>query len=271
MKCGAPTPVASHFALPAAHYALHTAHCQLSYTFANMQLPIRGTLLNTATVLIGSVSGYELGKGIPSEYQQVALSGLGLVVCLIAVKMFFESKNAIIVIASVAIGGILGQAMHIAPALAAFAEAVRQRFGGGGTFNEGLITTSVLFCVGPMTLLGCLQDGIEGKIELLAVKSTLDGISSFFFAAALGAGVIVTAFVVLVVQGALTLAARPLHRFAKDAQLISEATAVGGALMLGIGLGLLHMANLSMETYLPSLVLAPLFVLAARRFEKRST
>jgi uncharacterized membrane protein YqgA involved in biofilm formation len=235
-----------------------------------MQLPIRGTLLNTATVAIGAISGYFLGKGIPVEYRQAALNGLGLVVCLIGVKMFFESKNAIIVIAAMAVGGILGVLFHIAPGLAAFAEQIRLRFGGGGTFNEGLITTSVLFCVGPMTLLGCLQDGIEGKIELLAVKSTLDGISAFFFAAALGQGVIVTALIVLIVQGGLTLAARPLHRFAKDEALIAEATAVGGALMLGIGLGLLNIAKLSMETYLPALVLAPLLVVLARRFERRT-
>lgn len=235
-----------------------------------MQLPIRGTLLNTVTVAVGAVAGCALGKGIPSEYQQVALSGLGLVVCLIGVKMFLESKNAIVVIAAMACGGILGTMMHIAPGLAAFAEHVRAQFGGGSTFNEGLITTSVLFCVGPMTLLGCLQDGIEGKIELLAIKSTLDGISSFFFAAALGQGVIVTAVVVLIVQGAITLAARPLHRFAKDEQFIAEATAVGGALMLGIGFGLLKIAKLSMETYLPALVLAPAFVATARRLERRA-
>ena len=234
-----------------------------------MRLPIRGTLLNTATVAVGATAGCALGKGIPTEYQQVALSGLGLVVCLIGVKMFLESKNAIVVIAAIACGGILGTMMHIAPGLAAFAEQVRTQFGGEGTFTEGLITASVLFCVGPMTLLGCLQDGIEGKIELLAVKSTLDGISSFFLAAALGRGVIVTAAVVLVVQGSLTLAARPLHRVAKDPELIAEATAVGGALMLGIGFSVLKIAKLSMETYTPALVLAPSFVAAARRIERK--
>ncbi len=233
-----------------------------------MQLPIRGTLLNTATVAVGALSGMALGHGIPSDFQQVALSGLGLVVCLIGVKMFFQSKNAVIVIAAMSLGGILGAALHISPGLELFAETARQRFGGGGTFNEGLITASVLFCVGPMTLLGCLQDGIEGKIELLAVKSTLDGIAAFFLAATLGSGVLVTALVVLLVQGTLTLAARPLQSFAKDEKLVAEATAVGGALMLGIGLGLLNIGKLSMATYLPSLVLAPAFALVAQKFEK---
>jgi len=242
----------------------------VGYTFANMQLPIRGTLINTATVAIGALSGIFLGRGIPSDYQHVALNGLGLVVCLIGVKMFFQSKNAVIVIAAMAIGGILGAAMGIAPGLDHMAEFVRQRFGGGSTFNEGLITASVLFCVGPMTLLGCLQDGIEGKIELLAIKSTLDGIAAFFLAATLGNGVLVTALVVLVIQGLLTLAARRLQNLAQDEEVIAEASAVGGALMLGIGLGLLGIAKLSMATYLPSLALAPLFTVAARRFERRT-
>jgi uncharacterized membrane protein YqgA involved in biofilm formation len=240
----------------------------VSYTLANMQLPIRGTLLNTATVAIGAVAGMGIGHGLPTELQQVSLNGLGLVTCLLGVKMFFQSKNVVIVIAAMALGGIFGDLLHIAPGLESIAEQVRIRFGGGGTFNEGLITSSVLFCVGPMTLLGCLQDGIEGNIELLVIKSTLDGISAFFLAAALGIGVLVTALVVLVVQGTLTLGAKSLQRFAKDDVLISEASAVGGALMLGIGLGLLHLGKLSMATYLPSLFLAPLFAGMARRLQR---
>ena len=236
-----------------------------------MALPMRGTLLNTATVALGGLAGLAVGSGISPEYKQVALSGLGLVVCLIAVRMFFQSKNAVIVVASIALGGILGTALHFTPALDALAEWTRGAFHGGATFNEALITTSVLFCVGPMTLLGCLQDGMEGKIELLAVKSTLDGISAFFFAATLGPGVIVTAIVVLVVQGAITLSATSLQRFAKDEVLIAEATASGGALMLGIGLGLLEIKKLPMANYVPAIVLAPAFASVARMWEQRKS
>jgi hypothetical protein len=120
-----------------------------------------------------------------------------------------------------------------------------------------------------MTLLGCLQDGVEGKIELLSLKSTLDAISSFFFAAALGAGVLVSAAVVLVVQGCITLAAKPLQKIAKDEALIAETSAVGGALMLGIALGLLDVKKMRMETYLPALVLAPVFSWLAHRWGVR--
>lgn len=230
---------------------------------------MRGTILNTATVAVGATVGLATGGLVPASYKTVAIEGLGLVVALIGVRMFLQSKNAIIGVASVAVGGILGAAIGISHCLAAFAEWCRHAVGGGGHFNEALITTSVLFCVGPMTLLGCLQDGLEGKIELLAVKSTLDGIGAFFFAATLGPGVLVTALVVLVVQGAITLAARKMQTFAKDEDLMAEATAVGGALMLGISLGMLNIKSIHMETYLPALVLAPLFVLVDRRAVRR--
>lgn len=227
---------------------------------------MRGTLLNTATVAVGASIGLAAGSFVPESYEHVALEGLGLVASLIGVKLFFEGKNAVITAAAIALGGLAGAVIGIAPALDWLAEWTRQRLGGHGHFNEGLITTSVLFCVGPMTLLGCLQDGIEGQIELLAIKSTMDGIAAIFFAAALGPGVLVTALVVLVVQGTITLCARPLQRIAQDPDLIGAASAVGGALMLGIGLGLLGIKKMRMETYLPALVLAPAFAALARRF-----
>jgi len=225
--------------------------------------------LNTATVAAGATLGLEVGNHVPQNYKEVAISGLALCAGLIGVRMFLQSKNAIVVVASVALGGVLGMALGIAGGVDSFAEWCRQRLGGGSTFNEGLITTSVLFCVGPMTLLGCLQDGVEGKIDLLAIKSTLDGIGAFFFAATLGAGVLVTAGIVLVFQGAITLAARSLQRLAKDEQLLAETSAVGGALMLGISINMLNLRSLRMETYLPALVLAPCFVWLARKLEAR--
>jgi uncharacterized membrane protein YqgA involved in biofilm formation len=230
---------------------------------------MKGTLLNTATVAVGSFVGYEAGRFIPPSYGEVAITGLGLVVSMIGVRMFFQSKNPVISIAAIAVGGVVGELIGIAPGLTHFAEFVRSQVGGGKSFNEGLIATSVIFCVGPMTLLGCLQDALEGNIELLALKSTLDGISSIFFAATLGAGVLASALVVLIVQGSITLAARPLRRFVQDEELIAEATAVGGALMLGIGLSVLDIKKIHTETYLPALVFAPLFCAVARRWTRK--
>jgi len=230
---------------------------------------MRGTLLNTATVAVGSTLGYFAGHSIPADYKDVAITGLGLVVCLIGVRMFFQTKNAVVIIASIVLGGIVGAMFGIAPALAAFAEFVKNKVGGGSDFTEGLITTSVLFCVGPMTLLGCLQDALEGKIELLVLKSTMDGISSFFFAATLGKGVLASALVVLIVQGAITLGARSLRKFAQDEELVAEATAAGGALIVGIGLAVLDVKKIHTETYIPSLLFAPLLAAASRKWIKK--
>lgn len=233
---------------------------------------MRGTLLNTATVAAGASIGLAVGKLIPGEYQSVALSGLGLVVTGIGIRMFLKSRNAIVVAVSVALGGVIGLALGLQHGLDVFAEWARTSLGGEkGSFNEGLITASVLFCVGPMTLLGCLQDGLEGKIELLALKSTLDGIVSVFFAAAMGAGVLVSAAVVLVVQGALTLLAHPLRGLAGDQELMNDTSSAGGVLLMGIGLGMLKILHLSMATYLPALILVPVFVIAGRKLShKRS-
>ncbi len=230
---------------------------------------MRGTLLNTATVTVGGLAGLALSSYVPANYEQVALTGLGLVVVGLGIKMFLETKNILIIAASVALGGIIGLALGLSAGLDAFAEWARHSLGGGGHFNEAIITTSILFCVGPMTLLGCMQDGIEGKIELLAIKSTLDGIAAFFFAATLGAGVLVTAIVLLVVQTLLTLLAKRLQNFAKDEELIAEASAAGGTMMMAIGLGLLEIKKIATPNYLPALVLAPLFVLIGRRMTLR--
>jgi uncharacterized membrane protein YqgA involved in biofilm formation len=231
------------------------------------RLPARGTLLNTLTVTVGALVGLWIGGHMPSDLKPVALSGIGLVVACMGVKMFLETKNVLIPTIAVVSGGLLGAWVGIDVGLDSMAEWLRQRLNGGDTFNEGLITASVIFCVGPLTLLGCVKDGLERDIELLAFKSTLDGIGAVFFAATMGVGVLVSAVVVFVVQGALTLLARPLRPLAERPQLTAEATAAGGAIMVAIAIGLLGLRDdMRTEIYLPALVIAPL---AAPLFLKR--
>ncbi len=234
------------------------------------RLPMRGTLLNTATVAIGALIGLVAGQNLPHQYLVIASGGIGLVTIGIGLKLFLESKNVLVVALSVGLGGVLGAMMGIDQGLTHFADWARGLVGGGGTFNEGLITTSVLFCVGPMTLLGCIQDGIEHKIDLLAVKSIMDGITAVFFAATLGAGVLVTALVVLVFQGTLTLLAGRLKVLVKRPKLMAETSAAGGCILLAIGLGLLRIVKLPSENFLPALVLAPVFALIFIGLQNRS-
>jgi len=228
-----------------------------------------GTLLNTATVAIGALIGLAIGARIPGSYQEVAMSGIALVNVAMGLKMFLQSKNIIIVLAAIAIGGMLGLALGLQAEINSFADWAKHVFGGSGPFSEAIVTTSILFCVGPMTLLGCIQDGLENKIELLAIKSTMDGITSIFFAATLGSGVLVTAGVVLVVQSALTFMARPLRPLANDPDMLAEVTAVGGIMLVGIALGILNIKHLAMASYIPALFLAPLFVLIARKWHAK--
>jgi uncharacterized membrane protein YqgA involved in biofilm formation len=231
----------------------------------------RGTLLNTCTVAAGGAIGWAVGEKIPPQYQSVVLAGLGLVTIGLGLKMFLDAKQILVIAGAVAFGGILGLLLGLQSGINSFAEWAKHVFGGehSGRFVEAVVTTSILYCVGPLTLLGCLQDALENRIDLLAIKSVMDGIGSIFFAAALGPGVLVTAGVVLVVQSLITWMAKPLQPLAKDPELLSEVTGAGGIMLLGIGFGLLEIKHLEMANYIPSLFLAPLFVVIMRRFPKR--
>lgn len=229
----------------------------------------RGSILNFATVLLGGGLGWLAGQGMPDDVKQIATIGLGLVTIGMGMRLFLQAKSVLVVASAIAIGGILGELLGIDVGLSAGAEWAKQTLGGSGRFSEAIITTTVLFCVGPMTLLGCLRDGLARDMELLAIKSLLDGIAAFFFAAALGPGVLVTAFVVLIVQSTLTLLAGLLRPLADDETLLADLTGTGGPILLAIGLGLIGIASIPSENFLPALVLAPVIVALSRRAASR--
>jgi uncharacterized membrane protein YqgA involved in biofilm formation len=230
---------------------------------------MRGTWLNVTTVVVGGTVGTFAGRAVPTDLQSMVLSSLGFVSLGLGIKLFLPSKNILLVAAALALGGVLGYLLRIDAGLGQVADLLRQTFGGSGRFNEAVVTASILFCVGPMTILGCIEDGLKGKSELLGVKSTLDGFAAFFLAATLGPGIIASALVVLVVQGALSLGAHRLAGLAEDDEMIGEVSAVGGLMMLGIGLGLLDLKKVPTANFLPALFLAPLFLVLSRRFGRR--
>lgn len=228
-----------------------------------------GTLLNTTTVVVGSLVGMALQGVIPSDWQGVIQSGIGLVVLGAGLGMFLKSKNFLVVVSCLVVGGIIGLATGISDGLAAVAEGFRLLLKGEGTFNEGFIAASVLYCVGPMTLLGCIEDGVKGKSDLLRLKSVLDGITSVFFAASFGFGVLASAATVLIVQGLLTLLARVLRPVADNENAMAEATATGGVMMMSISFGLLSIKSIPTEVFLPALFLSPGLVLVLDSWQKK--
>lgn len=233
------------------------------------RLPLLGTMINTATVLVGSGLGLVAGAWVPEEAKPLTLSAIGIVTIVMGLKMAGRTRQILLAVGCLVIGGLLGIILRIPTGVEALADTVKNLTGGGGRFNEGLITASVLFCIGPMTLLGCLEDGLEGKIEILGLKSTLDLVASFFLAVTLGPGVLASALVVLVFQGALTLAARLLKPLADDQAMIDETTGVGGLILIAIGLNLLDLKKIPTEAFLPALMLAPMGAAALARFSSR--
>jgi len=181
--------------------------------------------------------------------------------------MFMATKNPVVCVAAIALGGILGYALGVQAGLETFAAWAERTVGGQGRFAEAIVTTSILFCIGPMTLLGCLEDGLTGRSDLLMLKSAMDSVGAFFFAATLGPGVFVTCLVILVYQGALTLLAKRLAFLRDRPTMIAEITAVGGLIIVAVGLGLLSIRPMRVADYLPALVVAPLVLAVIERWE----
>jgi uncharacterized protein len=235
-----------------------------------------GTVLNVTTVLVGSGIGVLLGNRLPGRTREVVTDGLGLVTLLVAATsaasvldpdladVVGTSAPVLIVLGSVLIGGICGSLLRVEDRLEGMGDAIRRRVphGRGGDrdrFVEGFVTASLVFCVGPLTILGSLDDGLGRGIDKLALKATLDGFAAIAFAASLGWGVAASALVVLVVQGTLTLLAALLGDLLPDAQL-AALTATGGLLLVGVGLRLLRIRSVPVADLLPALAVAPLLV-----------
>jgi uncharacterized membrane protein YqgA involved in biofilm formation len=225
-----------------------------------------GTLINVLTVLIGGGVGTVFGERLPVRVRESVLSALGLFTIAIGLKMTFDSQNALITLGSVMLGGLLGEWWRIEDQLKRLGGWLEARFArnntseGAARFIKGFVSASLVLCVGPMTILGSIQDGLTGNFQLLAIKSVLDGFASLAFAATMGVGVMFSAVIVLIYQGALSLLATQAQTLLTD-PMIREMTAAGGLLIMGIGVGsLLELRPIRVANYLPALVIAPLIV-----------
>ena len=223
-----------------------------------------GTVINVITVVAGGTLGALLGERLPSRIRHIIMQGVGLVTLAVGMSMAITTNNFVLVLVSIVIGGILGEWWRLEERLDGAgkwleAKASRFPFLARGEFTKGFVTASLVFCVGPMTILGSFQDGLSGDYTLLAIKSVLDGFSSLAFAASMGMGATFSAITVLVYQGILTLGASLFENILTDA-MITEMTATGGVMILGIGLLLLEIKRVRVANFLPALAIAPLLV-----------
>ncbi len=220
-----------------------------------------GTLLNIITVLMGGTLGLFFGSKFSKDLHRAVINITGFISLVIGMQMVLGSKNVLILLVSLMIGVIIGELLNIDGFIINIGQKLEERFGKGekGQFAKAFITSSIVFCVGPLTILGSIQDGLSGDFKLLATKSILDGFTSIFFASAMGIGVLFTVFTILVVQGGLTIFAGLISGIMTPV-VITELTGVGGVMMLSIGLNILEIKKFKTANMLPALVIAPLLV-----------
>ncbi len=221
-----------------------------------------GTAINVVAVLVGASIGTFVGARLSEGMRETALHAIGLVTLLVGVQSFLEHDNPLLPLVSVAVGLVVGELMGIEEGLKRFGDDLETRFSRDESpVSQAFVTTSLLFCVGPLTVIGSLEDGLRGDYSLLALKSALDFIAALTFASVLGWGVLLSAGTVLVVQGSLTLGAALLDAVVTR-PMISATTATGGILIFGLGLGLLGLKEVRVANMLPALLFAPLLVAA---------
>jgi uncharacterized protein len=231
-------------------------------------LGMTGTLINIGTVLLGTLIGVTVGSRLPEGMRQRVLAGLGMVTLVIGVDLALawgredtSQSTPLYVLGGVLIGGMIGEALGIERRLEALGDQVQARLSKteGSTISEGFVSASLLFCVGSLTVVGSIQDGLTGDYETLATKAVLDGFASIALAATLGWGVGLSIFTILVVQGGITLGAGVFDDVLQ-VEALAVLTSAGGVTIIGIALKLLELKDVRVGNFLPALVVAPCLV-----------
>jgi uncharacterized protein len=239
-------------------------------------LKTSGTWINIMTVAIGTGLGLLLGQRLPQRMQQIITQAVGLLTLWIGMSMAGELANtaaggidgAILGLLAMVIGGFLGEWWQLDDRLADLGNWLKTTFKGRGRFTEGFVATSLLFCIGPMALIGSINNGLSGDNRLLVLKAMMDGLASIPFASAYGIGVGFSTLSLLVYQGSISLLAGWLASGQSDPAsnpIVLLLTGIGGLMILGIGFNLLEVVRIRVASFLPALAIAPLLFWLADR------
>lgn len=222
---------------------------------------MNGTFINVGSIVVGSILGVSVGARLPEQMRHTVLNGLGLVTSLVGVQMALGTSNILIVLGAMLVGAICGELLHLEGMLDRLGQWLQTVLSRDvqSSIAEGFVTASLVFCIGPMAILGSIQDGLSGDYKVLAVKSLLDGFASIAFSASLGWGVALSVIPLFLYQGSITLFAGVLSKILSE-PMIAEMTATGGLIIVGIGLKLLRIKELRLASFLPALAIAPLIV-----------
>lgn len=226
-----------------------------------------GTIINTAAIILGGLLGLRFGKVLSEKSRETIIIGLGLFTLGISISMFLDTNNSLIVLGGLLIGGLLGEYLSIEDRINNIGKFLERKFNKESNsspdrkdFIVGFMASSILFCTGPMAILGAIQDGLVGDYQLLAIKSVMDGFAAFAMASTLGIGVLFSGPIVFVYQGFFSVLAIQLQSIMTPA-MVAELTATGGLLLIGLTFSsLLEIKPIRVGNFLPSLVISPLIV-----------
>jgi hypothetical protein len=238
-----------------------------------------GTWINVATVLMGAGVGLLLRHRLPSAMHQIITQAVGLLTLVIGFAMsrsLFEVQagpidGVILGLLALVTGGLLGEWWQVEKKLMALGDTLKAQVRGGGRFTEGFVAASLLFCIGPMTILGSLNNGLSGDNTLLTLKATMDGLAAIALTGTYGIGVGFSAFTVLLVQGGLSLLSGGLATVITDPATdpyVLLTTGIGGMMIIGLGLSLLEIAKIRIASFLPALIVGPLVVAIVQQIGK---
>lgn len=218
---------------------------------------MKGTLVNAAAVILGSGVGLALKQGIPEKYQNTLIHGMSLAVGVIGLQMALKTQNVLIVILGIAVGAIIGEALNIDGGLNKIGEWLSEKLSGpeeAGKSNigRGFVTASLVYCIGAMAVVGSIQDGLTGDTSILYAKSLLDGIISVVFTSSMGIGVAFSSVSVLIYQGLITQLAGFFSAVLSE-QVVTELTATGGILIVGVSILMLEIKNIKLANLLPAI------------------